>query len=558
MPFLITVLTALGAGLSLPAEVLTDYRVRADFLAPLDADTGWAAPVNESSSIVVDQPFRLRLQVTSESGPDELRFYELQYRVNDGAWETALPADFPYPAYASPPVSVVKPVYPENSYTINLLPNAEKREHGEDSMGVGFFPLTAGLGEKDVATEFEWPLVVRYFADGPVRLVDGDLISFRLARFNGEVLPVRVEPVVTVRVPANHLGGTYVETPGSIGPWQAESGELFFIMEPTETDNRFMVVKSVDGGQSWHEADGLNRPPAGDLEAVDAALRDGILHMLHYEDVVWYHSFRVGEDEGWKVVSELVAEPEKPPVQSVGISARPDGSLVAFLVDGEDIVIRLRDHKRGTWDAVARIREGTRLSGIQVTTRPCGTATLAYTRGDGKAVARFFTPANELGPEILLSTNIGKEESDVGSIVRPVVLQERREISFLYREADGYLYERRLFVPDSSMGEPVKVSAGPVLQNPVDSDQAVADLVRVNGRLVVLYGCAATGNLVYAISDRPGLWSYPLLLESGISVSWVRAGVLEDGTIGYVYDAGSKGGSGMNRYRTLAIPFETH
>ena len=56
---------------------------------------------------------------------------------------------------------------------------------------------------------------------------------------------------VTVDVPARLLGGTFVETPGRLGPWQASNGDLYFIMEPAESFNVLMVVKSTDGGAIW-------------------------------------------------------------------------------------------------------------------------------------------------------------------------------------------------------------------------------------------------------------------------------------------------------------------
>ena len=75
--------------------------------------------------------------------------------------------------------------------------------------------------------------------------------------------PVRV----TLRVPDGLLGGTYVETPGVLGPWQGEDGTLYFPMEPAETFNVLMMVASTDGGASWAEVDGDNRPVTDDLDA---------------------------------------------------------------------------------------------------------------------------------------------------------------------------------------------------------------------------------------------------------------------------------------------------
>lgn len=535
------------------AEAVSSFRFRSDVSAPLDSEAGWAAELNTMAPVAVDRPFRLRMEVTSEESGDLLRFYQLEYRVENGQWKTAVPSDFPYPLYGSPTVSIVEPPYPSGQYTTDLLPHDEEVEHGEDSAGVGFSPVSPIIGETGVATELEWALVVRYFADGPVRLDEGDRIEFRLVRLDGLILEDRARPTLAVTVPADHLGGTFVETPGEIGPWQAPDGQLFFIMEPTETDNRFMMVSSIDGGRSWAEVDGAHRPPARDLEAVDATVKDGAVHMLHQEDVVWYHAFVMtggpGRMPGWKIRSEPVAAPAKPPVQSVGIAARPDGSLAGFFADGNDIAINVRK-AAGEWTETARISAGMRLSGIQVTGRPDGTAILVYSRADGTGIAREFTADNQLGPELVLTDNLATAEADVGSLLRPVILEEPEKTVFVFREKDGRLYERRHDMKENSLSDPVRVSRYAVVQNAVDSDQTAADIVAFGERLIILYVEQESRNLFIVQSSEAGGWSDPELIVEGIEGAWIRAQPLPDGAIGYVYDAGSEGGSGMNRYGT--------
>lgn len=52
-------------------------------------------------------------------------------------------------------------------------------------------------------------------------------------------------------------------------------------MEPTETGNICMTVKSTDGGQSWFEVDAENRPQVSDLEGVGPVMSDdGIIHLV--------------------------------------------------------------------------------------------------------------------------------------------------------------------------------------------------------------------------------------------------------------------------------------
>lgn len=538
-----------------PEEQISAYRIRSGFEWPLNADAGWAAPANAEAVVDVDSPFRLRLQLSSGDGPDSLRYYLLQARHNDGPWETVVAADFPYPAYASPPVSIISPPYPAGTHTEDLIPQSGL-EHGEDGRGLGLSPLSFGAGEYGVAAEWEWPLVIRRYADGPVLVEDGDRFEFRLADLRGRLLGQPVTPAIVARVPDGHLGGTFVESPGRIGPWQAANGDLYFIMEPTETDNRFMIVRSTDDGRTWSEVDGPNRPPARDLEAVDAARVDATIHILHQEDKVWYHAFNTADHpdqpDRWVVRSEPVASPDDPPVQSVGLAARPDGSLVAFHAAGPGIHFRVR-RTDGSWSGPTALPESRRASGIQVATDAAGTIHLVYTREDGTGWTRSLRQDNTFGPARLLSKNIGRTEADIGSILPPVILPETGEVVFVYREADGRLHERRLKADRGGLTPPIRITARPVVQNAVDSDQTGADLVAANGRLYLFFIDEETRDLLYSFKDPEGPWTQPQSLAVGINAAWIRAMPTGDGEIAFVYDAGSLGGSGMNRFGSLKI-----
>jgi hypothetical protein len=193
-------LLAVKAAAAIPSEVLSDFRIRSAFDLPLNANTGWAAGVNQPASVDVDRPFRLRVQLESEDGRDSLRHFVLWYRLNEGSWRPVVEADFPYPDYASPVVSLVAPPYPRGTATDDLLPQVNL-EHGEDGAGQGLSPVSTRAGEFGVASEYEFPLVIRYYADGPICLEEGDRIEFRLGLLHGEPLPSTVTPQVTVHIP---------------------------------------------------------------------------------------------------------------------------------------------------------------------------------------------------------------------------------------------------------------------------------------------------------------------------------------------------------------------
>ena len=95
-----------------------------------------------------------------------------------------------------------------------------------------------------------------------------------------------------------------------------------------------------------------------------------------------------------------------------------------------------------------------------------------------------------------------------------------------------------------------------VVQNAVDSDQVGADAIVDRDTLHVLFIDAATGHLLH-VAGRDGEWSAPDPVVTDGTVQWVRGRVIEtpDGArvYGFVFDAGSNGGSGMNRYAELPL-----
>ena len=402
-------------------------------------------------------------------------------------------------------------------------------------------------------------MVIRRFADGPVANEAGDAFAFRLVLGDGRPVAGAPEAAVTLAVPPGHLGGTFVETPGRIGPWQAGNGDLYVVMEPTETDNVMMVVKSSDGGATWREVDGANRPAADDLEGVGADLAGATLHVLHQtSDHVWHHAFRTSDHptapDTWGVTDASVAAPGEPPTQVASLVARPDGALVAAYGGPETVLLKVRQPD-GTWGREVAVDPGGPVeSGPHLALGAGGAVHLAYTDGGGAAWYRGVQPDGTPAPRVRLATGLGTAESDVGAVL-PLVVLESGAVVVLYRKADGGLWERR--VVGDALTEPVRVSDRAVVQNAVDSEQAGADAVGDGDTVHVLFIEEGTGHLYHVRSDGAGAWSPPDLLADDLRAQWVRGQPLvrADGTrvYGYVVDAGSDGGAGMNRYGEVSL-----
>ena len=379
------------------------FRVRSDFSVPLNADQGWAAPVNADVTIQADRPFRLRLEAEGAPGAPDRQQLRLQYRRNEGEWTNVEAHDFPKPESddaKTPRVSIVScAAYRHGEATTNLL--AGSAAGFRAGTGVTLADRTPSWSGVRTHGEFEWALVVRRFADGAVTNDEGDRFEFRMVDGNGVPRGPSRHPMVRLAIPPGHVGGTFVETPGRIGPWQASNGDLYFIMEPAETSNLFMMVKSSDQGRTWREVDGMNRPPIRDLEAVDARQVGDTIHILHeVSRSARYHSFRTSDHrarpDSWAVRGELVAE-VAPVAQAAALEGRSDGSLVAFYVGPTRIHYSIRS-PAGGWskERILDAHVPPNLAGPQAVGGANNTVHLAYYGTDGTIWYRRLLPDGTL------------------------------------------------------------------------------------------------------------------------------------------------------------------
>jgi hypothetical protein len=363
----IAVITLILAGCARTAtKGQIGFRVRSDFTAALNRDAGWAAGLNENATIVADQPFRIRFEIShgAIASPGPLR---LQYRRNGGDWTDVAAHEFPYSDAddaQTPRVSIVTcHAYKNGEPTSDVLRRASAAFQA--GAGVSLSDRTTSSQGASSHSEFEWAVVVRRYADGAVTNEQDDTFEFRMARASGGAFETSVNPVLPLSIPPGHLGGTFVETPGRIGPWRASTGHLYFIMEPAETDNVFMMMKSTDEGRTWREIDAANRPATDDLESVDARLVGDTIQIVHQvTESVRHHSFRTADHptrpDTWAVRDEVVATVESI-AQAATLVVRPDTSLVAFYV-GETVRYSIRS-PAGQWTPTKPI--GPNLAGPQ-------------------------------------------------------------------------------------------------------------------------------------------------------------------------------------------------
>ncbi len=542
---------------------VTAFLVRADFAMDLDEDLGWAAVLNEAPPQTVDNPFRIRFEVESDT-TFYRRQYSLQYSWNNESWTYIDAHEFPYPSAASPTMSIVScKAFFLGEDADNLI--AVSKKPANPGAGISLSPVTPGWfpnPKTGASAEWEFALVIRRWADGPQLVKDGARFSLRMVDHLGRPLAGPM-PEFSVNVPKGHLGGTFVETPARIGPYENSKGELYFIMEPTETDNVFMMVKSTDGGHSWFEVDAENRPKVSDLEGVGSVMsKDGVIHIAHQiSEGVYHHAFATSDHpdskDRWVVDSRLITSHDEPPTQTADIAIRPDGSLVALFGAGDQLQYSILDPK-GVWSKAQYLnhKHPAGFTNPSVVCQPNGTIDIAYKSMDGKGWHRQLLPDNSLTPPQQFATNLGTTEDEMIAILPLVYLPEKETTIAVFRQSDGYLYMSYKSSGNAWSG-PVKVSDRAVVTNAVDSDQAGADVVAWQDKIIISFIAEDNRNIyLTTISDFKQMSDAELIVPN-IDGSWIRGNILfhqkNSPVYGLVHDAGSKGGSGYNKYISLNL-----
>ncbi|MEQ9567702.1 MAG: hypothetical protein RLN85_18170 [Pseudomonadales bacterium] len=462
----------------------------------------------------------------------------------------------------SPRVSIISsPMFDYGDPTENLIDGSGLPFSG--GHGISYGDRTPGWTVSQAHGEWEFPIVLRYFSDGAKRNLPGDVFEFRMVDESGLPFQSSSNPRVTAEVPDGHLGGTYVETPVRVGPWEASNGDLYFLMEPSETDNMMMMVKSEDGGKSWYEVDGENRPKTGDLEGVAQTRAGDQVYTLHQtSDHVFQHVFRTSDHpnnpDTWAFTDERLASPVEPPTQVADLAVRSDGSVVGVYGNLEKVLYKVRS-PQGIWgeETIVDTENDRGLSGPVVTLGKDDVVHFAYTGNDGTAWYRQILPNGEMTQRQMISSGMGTTVESNGAVLPLVYLPESDSLSIIYRLDNGELWERTANSA-RELSKPKQVTSHAVVTNAADSEQAGADAVGYGSSVHVLYIEEGSGRIYHTYRGSGGEWHSPEIAVDGVNALWVRGQVIkknDQGAVyGYVYDAGSFGGSGMNKYAEIPLP----
>jgi hypothetical protein len=316
-----------------------------------------------------------------------------------------------------------------------------------------------------------------------------------------------------------------------------------------------MMIKSTDSGITWREIDGANRPRTNDLESVDARLAGDTIHIVHQVTrSVRYHSFRTSDHpsrpDSWAVRDESVASATSA-AQAATLVVRGDGSMAAFYVGQTKVHYNLRS-AAGTWGTDAVLDSDT--VGPQAVLGANGIIHLAYCGTEGRIWYRRLLPDGRFTAREELASGAGTSQAEYGAVLPLVFIPETNTAVIIYRLASGRLWERRV-VNEGPPSAPIRVTDRDVIRDAVDSQQPGADAVR-DGRTVHVLFIEQSSRGIFSTHDRGG-WQASTPRIEGILGSWVRGNVYtrRDGAkvYGYIYDAGSDGGAGMNRFGEIVL-----
>jgi hypothetical protein len=319
-----------------------------------------------------------------------------------------------------------------------------------------------------------------------------------------------------------------------------------------------MMIKSTDQGRTWREIDGGHRPLTDDLESVDTRLVGDTIHVIHQvTESTRYHSFRTSDHptapDTWHVRDEVVAS-EASIAQAATLAVRSDGSVVAFYV-GATVHYSVRT-PAGSWSPSRPLdaRATAILTGPQAVLGARDVVHVAGHAADGTIWYRRLRFDGTVTPAMVLATGAGTTRAEYGAVLPLVFIPRANTAVILYRLADGRVWERRI-VDDGPPTPPVRVTDRDVVNHAVDSQQPGADAVLDDGSVRLLFIEQPSGS-VFSTHDRSG-WQPSALHVDGIRGSWIRGNVYTrpDGTrvVGYIYDAGSRGGSGLNRFAEIVL-----
>lgn len=557
-----------------PSAFIQEYfQIRSGDTVVLNADTGWAAGENNNATIGTGLEFRIRFKVRETAAGSDTTGFKLQVNRNSGGW---VDVDVLGGATGPAAQAVVSSQFADGDATsTELLTSTTTYVNGEglEDNTSASYTLTSE------ETELEWCLMIMGFHDGPTQNVASNTLDFRVVEADGTAFTgTYANPTITVSETAGYIGGTFAETPNRT-IWADGNKNIYALVETAESDPKLLMVKSTDGGDTFREMDGANRPTNEDMESIDGVLINDRIYIAHQEsgDDVYHHVFRVSthspNPDTWETTDEAVTTgiTMNTNPQSVAIGRRSDGDLVILYIKDNGSV----DHgyykidSGAGWGSEQTLdAEGSHyVKGITSVMGASDKLHIFYRLVEGgvsgEVYHRSLDSSDTLSDREAVDTEAGASEGTRFVMAAPPVYWDdggSEKIMILYRDEDDQLLYSAVITNDGSPEARKQVSAATVADDLGFSDQTIAAVAIDGTNVYALWSDLSTLDLFRDVASNDGGWGTDAEELDDKTVHWVRSTAFTHSVgnggsrvLGYIYDNGSAGGTGRIFYGESVI-----
>lgn len=559
-----------------PTQVVNQtFRIRSDDSQTLNADAGWAAAIGADASIAAMQRFRIRFEVEETGGVSFSSACKLQFSKNSGTWTDLAFYDETAPAAAPAVWCVLSGQYVDLDATTDVLSNsAEAFVAGDGNED----PLTVAITLSNQHTEHEFTLMIPTFYDAAGQNVGDDTFDFRMVESGGTIFNGTYDnPRITLTVPIGHIGACAPESPNR---WIVAdgNGNIYVALEPASTDSIFMMIKSTDGGDTWAEMDGSNRPSYSDLEGMDIAY-DSVnkdINIIHQgsgvEDVV-FHRFRPSDHptdpDTWEITDEVITASVDADDQHAAIQHRSDNTIVGFyrkVVTNEGVYYKIRS-SGGSWGSEVELDTEASIDFTAVTVCKGASDKIHIFYKDntnGYIYHKSLNISDTLSARELVHNDAGIGNTPMKNVIPPVYWDDAgdEKIMFAFQDdSDAYIYTVTI-INDGTPSSVTQASDNTCIDSEGGAKMPLATLaVDSNDDVYLHYADLTSEDLYRDKNSNDGGWGTDVEEIDGLSLDWLRstsfthnAGNGSAEVIGYVYDNGSAGFTGYIYYDEYEVP----
>ncbi len=549
-----------------PAFIQEYFRIRSDDSVGLNTDSGWAAAENTDAIIGTGLPFRIRFKVRETAAGSTDKQFKPQVNRNSAGW-----VDLDILGTGAAPAAIIplSGQYTDGAATsTELLTNTGTYVNGEGRESV----ITGSLTLTSQETEYEWIFMIMSFHDGQVQNVESDTLDFRIVESDGTVFTgTYTNPTITVTETSGYIGAVYPEHPCRMGPYVDTNGNIYTVIESSVASNEPIVIKSTDGGDTWREIDGANRPTQGDFEGEDLIQVGDTLHIFHYSNQPYYHRFRMSDHatnpDTWEIIDEAIdATVTTHSTQAGSIAVLSSGEIRAFYIDGVSPSRVRYKTRNGTWGSQQTLDSEAStifMSAFCV----LGAADLVHVvyKDDTNGIIyhRSLNSSDTLSGRETIVTGV-----DTGSvadnipILPPVYYQSvtDEKIMVFYQITQPGPLNNKVITNDGTPGSQVVSTDNNVERQEGGNQMVIAGVATLQIEVFLFYSEQANRDIWRTRNDDEGGWDTDVEYLDAVEAHWLRGNIIThsganggETVFGLIWDNGSDGGTGRMYYDELVV-----